>query len=151
VEAVEEKKCIKQGDPVVLLRPMYGLDKGTIGFIEEKDPEYPGMYSIRHILWEEPIWMWEGVHFEARGDARGVKEGPIVSDGGPTDYYLLPEGATNLGDLMDERGMSHNRANIFKACYRLGMKEGTSIEYDLKKIKFFAERLLEAHKKGWKV
>lgn len=30
--------------------------------------------------------------------------------------------------------------NIFKACYRLGEKEGTDLLYDLNKIIFFAER-----------
>jgi len=38
-------------------------------------------------------------------------------------------------------------ANIFKAAYRLGGKEGTSPEYDLNKIVFFAERELIRRKK----
>jgi len=75
----------------------------------------------------------------------------IASDGDSTDYYKLPEGAVELADLFDAKGMCFNRANIFKACYRLGEKEGVDIEYDINKIIFFANRLKEAHKKGYEI
>ncbi|WP_281024693.1 hypothetical protein [Rhizobium sp. BK376] len=38
--------------------------------------------------------------------------------------------------------MEFGIGNIFKACYRLGEKDGTDHSYDLKKIIFFAEREL---------
>jgi len=66
----------------------------------------------------------------------------IKSDGGSTDYYRLPEGATELLDLIDHKQMSFGIANIFKACYRFGEKEQTDRAYDLRKIIFFAEREL---------
>ena len=59
-----------------------------------------------------------------------------------TNYYELPEWATELGDLIEYRSMNFNIGNIFKAAYRLGEKDGTSIEYDLNKIIYFAEREL---------
>lgn len=67
---------------------------------------------------------------------------PKTSDGGSTEYYSLPEGATELNDLIEHKGMSFAQGNIFKAAYRLGEKDGTSRAYDLRKIIYFAERML---------
>ncbi len=39
--------------------------------------------------------------------------------------------------------MEFGIGNIFKACYRLGEKDGTSARYDLNKIIFFAQRELD--------
>ena len=72
----------------------------------------------------------------------------IKSDGGSTSYFELPDHATELRHLISYKNMSKSRGDIFKACYRLGEKEGAEIEYDLNKIKFFAEDLLEMYKRG---
>lgn len=71
----------------------------------------------------------------------------VKSDGWSTSYYELPEGAKELQDLIEHKNMNFAVANIFKAAYRLGDKEGTSPEYDLNKIIFFAERELIRRKK----
>ena len=68
-------------------------------------------------------------------------------EGYATDYYVLPEGAKELGDLIDYKNMSFNVGNVFKACYRLGEKEGTTKEYDLYKMIYFAQRELERLRK----
>jgi hypothetical protein len=65
----------------------------------------------------------------------------ISSDGGATSYYELPEGAKELNDLIEHKGMSFALGNIFKACYRFGEKDAASRMYDINKIIFFAERL----------
>lgn len=65
----------------------------------------------------------------------------IRSDGGSTDYYDLPEGVKDIGDLIEYKDMSFNLGNIFKACYRLGSKEGTEVLYDINKIIYFANRI----------
>jgi len=65
----------------------------------------------------------------------------IKSDGGSTSYYGIPEGASELNDLIEHKGMSFALGNIFKACYRFGEKDEASRMYDLNKIIFFAERL----------
>lgn len=70
------------------------------------------------------------------------------SDGGATDYYHIPEGTRDLDDLIALKQMSFRMGNIFKACYRLGQKEGTDREYDLRKIIFFAQRELEMVEKA---
>ena len=53
----------------------------------------------------------------------------IKSDGGSTKYYDIPEGAKDLQDLIEHKNMSFGLANIFKACYRFGEKEGNDLEY----------------------
>jgi len=72
----------------------------------------------------------------------------VTSDGGPTSYYELPEHATELRHLISHKGMSKSRGDVFKACYRLGEKGGTDIMYDLTKMKFFIEDLIEMHGRG---
>lgn len=63
-------------------------------------------------------------------------------NGGPSDYYDLPDYAETLNDLIEYKEMSFAQGNIFKAAYRLGNKEGVKKEYDLNKIIYFAERML---------
>jgi hypothetical protein len=72
----------------------------------------------------------------------------IASDGASTGYYRLPDHADELRHLISYKGMSKSRGDIFKACYRLGEKQGVDVLYDLNKMKFFVEDLIEMHKRG---
>lgn len=72
----------------------------------------------------------------------------IRSDGGSSSYYALPPHADELRHLISAKAMSFARGNLFKACYRLGEKEGTDILYDLNKMKFFVEDLIEMYNRG---
>lgn len=72
----------------------------------------------------------------------------IVSDGLATSYYELPEHASELRHLISHKAMSKSRGDIFKSCYRLGEKDGATTIYDLNKIKFFAQDLIEMHERG---
>lgn len=65
-----------------------------------------------------------------------------IPGGSTPSQYALPNGAKELQDLIEHRGMNFAVGNIFKACYRLGTKDGVSAEYDLNKIIFFAKREL---------
>lgn len=65
------------------------------------------------------------------------------SDGSSTDYYKIPTDAEDLIDLIEYKNMNFAVGNIFKACYRLGQKDGNDDAYDIRKIIFFAERELE--------
>ena len=67
--------------------------------------------------------------------------------GGSSGYYQLPSWAKELQDLIEFKNMNFAVANIFKAAYRLGEKTGTSKEYDLEKIIWFAQRELERTKR----
>lgn len=65
------------------------------------------------------------------------------NNGGDTDYYKVPSGASMLQDLIEYKDMSWNQANIFKAAYRLGDSQThSSMERDLNKIIWFAQRML---------
>ncbi len=67
--------------------------------------------------------------------------GHMKGDGGSTPHqYSIPSDAKELQDLIEYRNMNFAVGNIFKACYRMGRKEGADELYDLNKIIFFAER-----------
>jgi len=85
---------------------------------------------------------------QALGRMVDREEFRITSDGGSTAYYRLPEHATELRHLISHKGMSKSRGDVFKACYRLGEKEGADILYDLKKMQFFVEDLIEMYERG---
>ena len=72
----------------------------------------------------------------------------VASDGGSTEYYILPSHAKELRHLISHKGMSKARGDIFKACYRLGEKKGVDVRYDLNKMKFFIEDLIEMNNRG---
>ena len=75
----------------------------------------------------------------------------VKSDGGSSSYYFLPKWATELRHVISFKGMSFARGNIFKACYRLGEKEGTDIKYDINKMRLFLDDLEEMYERGEKV
>ena len=72
----------------------------------------------------------------------------VASEGGSTSYYYFPTHATELRHLISHKGMSFSSGNLFKACYRLGEKDGVDVGYDLNKIKFFIDDLIEMHSRG---
>jgi hypothetical protein len=71
----------------------------------------------------------------------------MALNGSDANYYKLPEDATELQDLIEQKKMNFSVGNIFKAAYRLGQKEGTTDIYDLEKIIFFAQREINRIKK----
>jgi hypothetical protein len=81
------------------------------------------------------------------GDASVIQpeRATVASTGGATSYYELPGHATELRHLISHKGMSKSRGDIFKACYRLGEKSGTDTLYDLNKMRFFVEDLIEMY------
>ena len=142
---------------------MAGVSKGDVVV-------YIGIDGDGDLLYHDGLSTWHGgpdkwaEHFEPyKEDRRGyetkkppaestaegytpkdIKEpsGKIASDGGSSAYYDFPEGCNTLNDLIEYKGMSFAQGNIFKAAYRLGNKEGITLEYDLKKIKYYADRML---------
>jgi hypothetical protein len=90
-----------------------------------------------------------GCHYPACPSLyENVEPKKIKSDGGSSAYYRLPEGATELNDLIEHREMSFARGNIFKALYRLGEKAGVDVSYDLNKIEVFLQRLRKMNAEG---
>jgi hypothetical protein len=90
---------------------------------------------------------WDSMSNDMTDEGREYRDNfdeRVTSDaGGSTDsQYKLPKGATQLQDLIEHRDMDFSLGNIFKACYRLGEKDSVSVMYDLKKIKWFVERMI---------
>ena len=71
-------------------------------------------------------------------DADWVMRNKIT--GWSSDYYEIPEGSTELHDLIEYKEMNFSVGNIFKAAYRMNDKGGAA--YNLRKIIWFAEREL---------
>ena len=67
------------------------------------------------------------------------KLAPVRSDGSTASYYVLPEGAKELQDLISYRDMNSQVGEIFRACYRYGIASHSDRLRDAKKIKFYAE------------
>jgi len=64
------------------------------------------------------------------------------NNGGSTDYYKLPSGATELQDLIEYKNMGFSVGNIMKSAYRLGECDHSDKIRDLNKIIWFAKREL---------
>lgn len=65
------------------------------------------------------------------------------SDGSTADYYVLPDGATQLQDLISHRNMNAQIGEIIRACYRYGMASHSDMLRDAKKIRFYAQAEVE--------
>lgn len=61
------------------------------------------------------------------------------NNGGDTDYYTLPKDANTLQDLIEHRNMNGSVKDIFKACYRLGIKTEDELR-DLNKMAYYSLR-----------
>lgn len=70
------------------------------------------------------------------------------SDGGPTSYYDFKNKYKTVNDILEDKGPeqwkehSWHLSNIFKAVWRWGAKDGTTMEYDAKKIIYSGCRVL---------
>lgn len=107
---------------------------------EEDQMNYDNLTAAAPALRERPVTRPAPANDSFCDRVLGTRQ-PATSDGGSTDYYRLPAGATELNDLIEHKRMSFALGNIFKACYRFGEKDAASRMYDLNKIIFFAERL----------
>ena len=65
------------------------------------------------------------------------------SDGSTASYYELPEGATELQDLISAKNMNAQIGEIFRECYRYNQAAHCDEERGIKKILFYAKAELE--------
>lgn len=63
----------------------------------------------------------------------------LKSDGSTASYYQLPEGCTELQDLISHRDMNAQIGEIFRSCYRYGQASHSDKLRDAKKIRFYIE------------
>lgn len=61
------------------------------------------------------------------------------SDGSTASYYKLPEGASELQDLISHRDMNAQIGEVFRACYRYGQAAHSEKIRDARKILFYAQ------------
>ena len=80
--------------------------------------------------------------FIATGEYLKTIDSEIMSKGGSTSYYDLPSNPTTLQDLIEYRNMNGSIKDIFKACYRLGQKDGMSDIDDVTKMAYYSLREL---------
>ena len=62
-----------------------------------------------------------------------------VSDGSTASYYELPEGATELQDLISFKDMNAQMGEIFRGTYRYGQASHSDRLRDAKKIRFYID------------
>lgn len=67
----------------------------------------------------------------------------IKSDGSSADYYILPDNAKQLQDLISYKNMNAQLGEIFRAAYRYGQVEHSEKTRDIKKIIFYAQAELQ--------
>lgn len=80
-----------------------------------------------------------GGYFPEVHDECPCKPDASTSDGSTASYYELPEGATELQDLISYRNMNAQMGEIQRAVYRYGMASHSDQLRDAKKIKFYIE------------
>lgn len=66
-----------------------------------------------------------------------------VSDGSTASYYELPDGASELQDLISDRNMNAQIGEIFRECYRYGRASHSDEMRGIKKILFYANAELK--------
>lgn len=100
----------------------------------------PSCLKKQYNVWKSHIVMNDTDPIEFR-DMK-VEEA-VSTNGGPSLYYDFPEGAITLNDLIEYKDMGFHRGNIFKACWRMGTKKGTTEDYDMRKIVYSGLRMLK--------
>ena len=69
----------------------------------------------------------------------GLEDDKQQNNGGASDWYSLPKDANTLQDLIEHRNMNGSVKDIFKACYRLGIKTEDELR-DANKMAYYALR-----------
>lgn len=94
--------------------------------------------AMKHNIENNKMYM--GVDF-SNDETKGCNAEPIKqqNNGGSSDWYLLPDNAKTLQDLIEHRNMNGAVKDIFKACYRLGIKTEDELR-DLNKTAYYALR-----------
>ena len=111
----------------------------------DHDPQLIGVGQEGEIAWVSDNIPHADMSDDMR-DANWSKE----PTGWSSSYYEIPEGSTELQDLIEHKQMSFSVGNIFKAAYRMNDKGGAA--YNLRKILWFCTRELRRieneHKPG---
>lgn len=74
---------------------------------------------------------------------QGQKHDTNKSDGSTASYYELPDGASELQDLISYRNMNAQDGEMFRALYRKGRASHSDALRDAKKVLFYAQAEVE--------
>lgn len=83
----------------------------------------------------------ESVTEDMENPSKAASEAVVRGDGGATNYYELPVGATELKHLIKHKKMEHAIGEAFCALYRLN--DNGEYKRNLKKIKYYIDSELE--------
>ena len=166
-KANETKPKFKVGDKVKVVDIGYisqatsDIKVGDVGVITDVDSDY--VVNPYRVEFDDDYWWFTDKCIELVGDDTDTIENnptesaPIVSDGGSSSYYAqqIPKGMLerfNTTGTIEAKdvirlflGNDFNMGNIFKAYCRITSlrngkgKAGIDEQYDLTKVKYFAE------------
>lgn len=80
-----------------------------------------------------------GGYFPGVHDECPCQPDASTSDGSTASYYELPEGATELQDLISYRNLNAQDGEMFRALYRKGRASHSDALRDAKKVLFYAK------------
>lgn len=84
--------------------------------------------------------MKRGLYRDAKtGDGRRFDRTTTTIDGSTASYYELPQGTTQLQDLISHRNMNAQDGEIFRAIYRKGLASHSDALRDARKVLFYAQ------------
>lgn len=126
-------------------------DEDSVGIPEENYPETsvttPVLVTLEEI---------ESMPNQEFTDIPSEQVDTVKSDGGSSSYYKfsIPVNRVRIEDGQVHMSVSEviryalnndfDKGNIFKALVRLGLKEGTSVDYDINKCRWFLDELKAA-------
>ena len=114
-------------------------DKQNNEYEEDKNKFINGQWIKSRRYKSETNEMIKNSDFYDIFSERLEKEIEQNNNGGATDYYSLPKNANTLQDLIEHRNMNGSVKDIFKACYRLGIKTEDELR-DLNKMAYYSLR-----------
>ena len=125
-------------------------DKNTLEIFFEYDEKSKDWFCHKYNVYDKPKEKLLRKQKLAKPDAKekqklvnynnkNLMQRDKQNNGGSSDWYLLPDNAKTLQDLIEHRNMNGAVKDIFKACYRLGIKTEDELR-DLNKTAYYALR-----------
>lgn len=98
--------------------------------------------NLGRLVEKADIEAWKKTAWGGVNKAETTLQGDATNNGGSTDYYKINPEWKDLADIIEDRELSYNQANILKAAFtfNLGRHSGTDELRDINKIIYFAER-----------
>ena len=142
----------KIGDKVRVVDSLcgHGFDIGDVVMVDKVNR---GDYGCSKVGEVDTWYLTDGEMELVTNPSSTCAVTPSKPDGGPAGYYDLPKDRpmNTLNDILEWKGEaqwlgdSFHLANVTKAGWRWGIKDGTTKEYDARKFIYSGARLLMKH------